>query len=419
MNHEKLTICFPLWMLFNIDDDFDRQMKEIRERGFNCIRIEDGAGLLWDNEGKPREKVAVYAPFGKYTKYTTYKDMAARAEYHLLDRLLRLAGAAKENGVRIILSSWFFLHTNWFCEPEDREPFFAMSPEEAMTFFGEELDRILTTLRQEGLIDVVAFAEIFNEFDGISFAGEYGRVPLSEEELIRIRAIHERELAKLKAHHPDVLFAYDCYNPRTNEKLIPRNIDVLNFHFYYAWNIYQENFEKNWCSWSLDESDIPEETQYYLKKDRITVAEVMEEMRGDVLTGLDWPRRISLYSSIAEEKERELQDMLESRLEENLDKYLRWLRKGVERIIDTHDRLVPNSRLVMGEGVGYCASPTLKFERDSEAYWNMVREQAVLLREKGLWGTVVRTNARPAEVTWDVCKDRYVEVNRLFAGSEE
>ena len=37
MNNEKLTICFPLWMLFNVDDDFDRQMKEIRERGFKHL----------------------------------------------------------------------------------------------------------------------------------------------------------------------------------------------------------------------------------------------------------------------------------------------------------------------------------------------------------------------------------------------
>jgi hypothetical protein len=33
-----------------------------------------------------------------------------------MERLLRLCAAAKKHNVKLILSSWFFLHTNWFCE---------------------------------------------------------------------------------------------------------------------------------------------------------------------------------------------------------------------------------------------------------------------------------------------------------------
>ena len=52
--NEKLTICFNPWMIFNQNDDYDSEIEEIAKRGFNCIRLEDGAGLLWDRDGNVR-----------------------------------------------------------------------------------------------------------------------------------------------------------------------------------------------------------------------------------------------------------------------------------------------------------------------------------------------------------------------------
>ena len=51
INEEKLAICFHPWMVFEEKDNFDESIKEMVERGFNCIRIDDGAGLLWDEDG--------------------------------------------------------------------------------------------------------------------------------------------------------------------------------------------------------------------------------------------------------------------------------------------------------------------------------------------------------------------------------
>ena len=69
--NEKLTICYNAWMIFNENDDYDDLIFQIADRGFNCIRIESGAGLIWDESGNVREDVLILAPFGKYTKYTT------------------------------------------------------------------------------------------------------------------------------------------------------------------------------------------------------------------------------------------------------------------------------------------------------------------------------------------------------------
>ena len=59
MNHhtfdrlpERLTISFPLWLIYGTKGenspyyDIDKTMREHVERGFNCIRIDSGAGAL-------------------------------------------------------------------------------------------------------------------------------------------------------------------------------------------------------------------------------------------------------------------------------------------------------------------------------------------------------------------------------------
>ena len=191
----------------------------------------------------------------------------------------------------------------------------------------------------------------------------------------------------------------------------------MNFHHYYAWPIYNV-FQKDIVKASLEEPEIPEETGYYLKEDRISVADVMKEMNL-IRTGLDWPRRISLYASIDPDKESALTKLLEKELQEKFTYYIQKLYEGIECIIATHDKVVPHSRIVMGEGVTYCASPTLAFERDSKLFWEMIREQMKLLHKKDLWGSVITTTHAPERnVAWPACKERYIEANSLFLGKE-
>lgn len=414
MKNDKLTISYAAWTMFSEDDDYDKIMAETAERGFNCIRIEDGAGLLWDSEGNVRNDVLISPPFGKYTEFTSYHDFVKGQRLNLLERLLKICRAAKKHNIRVILSSWFFLHTNWFCEEKEKDRIFNMSTEEQISYFADELGRILDTLRNENLIDIVAFAEIFNEFDGIQFTGGYAQ-KASPDIADKLRKLHEGEIAKLKNNNPDILFAYDSWTPYMQEELIPRNIDVLNFHWYYAWPVYHV-FQQDIVKWSLDEPEIPESTRYFLKENITSVADIVKEMGGSVKTGLDWPRRISLYSSIDEKKEPELEKLLDDTLKQNIDYYRKRLQDGLDAVIEIHDKIVPNSKLVMGEGATYCASPYIYFERNSNTYWDLLREQARLFNEKGLWGSVVRTNARSSDlVTWYPCKDLYAEINKIFA----
>lgn len=416
-NNEKLTICFHPWMVYSKNDDFDSEIKEITERGFNCIRIDDGAGLLWDKDGNVRSDVLITAPFGEYTKYTTWRIFVDKQRMNILDRLLRICRAAKKYNVKVVLSSWFYLHVNWFCEESDANRLFDLSTEEKLSYFADELSKILDVLKKENLIDVVAFTEIFNEFDGIPFDGE-NSINAEKSKLRNLRLLHEKELDKLKSKHPEILFAFDTVTPTVNPEIIPRNIDVLNFHYYYFWSLY-DVFERDIVQWSLEEPEIPEDILYYLKEDRVSVADILKEMN-IMRTGQDWPRRISLYASIDENKEDELTELLDNELKNKFDYYMNNLFSKIDIVMDTHDKVVPNSKLVMGEGATCCISPTLKFEQDSEYFWKMIRTQMSHLNKKGLWGSVIATSHAPGRlIAWDTCKDLYIEANKLFLGECE
>nr|MCR4719622.1 hypothetical protein [Bacillota bacterium] len=81
--NEKLTICYNAWMIYSKNDDYDNLVGQIAERGFNCIRIDDGAGLLWDTDGNVRSDVLISQPFGKYTKFTTYRTISDNKRLNL------------------------------------------------------------------------------------------------------------------------------------------------------------------------------------------------------------------------------------------------------------------------------------------------------------------------------------------------
>ena len=271
------------------------------------------------------EKVQLRRPFGNFSPMIRQMDYIAQdGEFDVRARLLDFFRAADRYGVKVILSSWYYLHTNWYFDEEINRPLFDLSTEEKIAYFGDELDRILTFLREHGLLHCVAFAEIFNEFDGLPFAGEYDPTALSEEEAEALRLMHEKAIDKLKAHHPDVLFAYDSAVADMREDLIPRNIDVLNFHNYYLWNVYQA-FEKGTIINASSEPDIPEETAQYLKME-LSTAEVAAEAEQVIRTGVGWIRRVRLYADIDPDKMDDLEMLLEKEIADKYDVFLEKLK---------------------------------------------------------------------------------------------
>ena len=426
MHNEKLTISFPIWGIFGVEPgniyyDWDKVMPEFVERGFNCIRLETGHGLLTDLQGNPINELTYYAPFGKYTKSVRQLNCVAdKGIINFRERLLEIFRAADKYGVKVILSSWFYIHTYWFFEESVTSPLLTLTVEDKIAHFAKDLDIILTLLEENHLIHCVAFAELFNEMNYMpSLNPPIGTIATcSKKHALSIRTAHEAAIDMLRQKHPTVKMAHDVSSPYFRTDLVPRNIDVLNFHSYFLWNAYQA-FEQNCVTDNLDEPNIPPSLSQYLNM-AITNDDIIDAMPGAYInTVYSWVSRPRLYADIAADKLDAVGQLIENEMVKNYNQYLARMKSNVDRIVAVRDSVVPNAELVMGEGVTYCASTELTFEEHSDVYWSFIEEQAKYLREKGFLGTVVRTTSGPEDPSWDCCKDKYIKMNRLFAQGEE
>lgn len=419
---DRLTISFWIWGPFDtgrgIYHDSDRRMKELRDRGFNCVRMESGAGMLYTPDGKTRGKMTLHAPFGCYTDIIRQSnfdpiDKPDNEKFDIRARLLEVFRAAKKYGIRIILSSWYYLHTNWFFDDEINDQLFALTDDEKMEYFTRELAAILSLLRDNDLLDTVAFAELFNEFEGLPFTGEYSN-KLPTETAYHMRDLHEAAIDTLKAQFPTVKFAFDISSADCMEELFPRNADIINCHCYYLWGIY-EIFQHGVVNNSIAEPVYPPETEKYLvpAEKRVTMAQMLAEARVH-RTGIGWNSRAVLYQNLDLAAIPALEKEMEEALVRDEEIYFERLKQSVEKIIDKRDRLVPGASLVMGEGVTYCCHQELQFEEHSRTYWKLLERQQRYLREMGYLGTVVRTTSGPEDPSWEYNAEDYRSLNSIF-----
>ena len=240
---DRLAISFWIWALWDTGtngffNDLELRMTELVERGFNCIRIAGGAGITHDAEGGPRGELEFLPALPGHGHFTRQMEHMTGGRVDLLERLVELCTVAKRHNVKVILSSWYYLHTFWFTDEQVTAELLGLPLGRRFMHFARGLDRILEALRERDLIDVIAFAEIFNEVDGSEFRGNEPSIP-SSERMNSIRLLHEQALDFLRTRHPDLRFAFDtCTPPRDSTDLMPRNAQVWNFHSYYLWSVY-------------------------------------------------------------------------------------------------------------------------------------------------------------------------------------
>ena len=224
---DRLAISFWIWGLFDTApngffDDLEGRVVELKERGFNCIRLEGGAGLCHDREGMPRGELAFQEALPGHGRLIRQMERCLPGRCDPLKRLIELCTLAQRYEVRIILSSWYYLHTFWFTDEAINAELMDLPLEERFMYFARTLDYLLNELEQRGLQDTIAFAEIFNEADGLDFVGFYGEKTQPKEQLNLWRSWHEDALEFVKARHPDIRFALDTCTPFINPEPAPR-----------------------------------------------------------------------------------------------------------------------------------------------------------------------------------------------------
>ncbi|MBQ4258881.1 MAG: hypothetical protein IJB84_01275 [Lachnospiraceae bacterium] len=402
---ERLTISFPIWGLYATEEtdvyaDCDKMMREHVERGFNCIRLDDGAGLMHDLDGNPLPPVKIKRAFDQYA--TRQACNAFTPGYcDVRKRLIDLFTAAKKYNVYIILSSWFYLHTYWMVDDKDITDYFIyMEPHKRYEAFGKYLHYIICELEERGLDSQIAFAEIFNEANGLTFSGGYENMyKCPVEERVRFRQEHTEAIEFLKKEHPQILFAYDVSWPTVEEDLAPRNVDVYNAHQYFMWALYNV---------------LDEEPDRWLLPNRVSKEEVLSHTYYPELVTDDWVQHLWFYGNLDKSKISEIEELLAITFDEKEDFFYEKLHRNIERLQADINEVYPDTLLACGEGVSYNPSNEVLFEEKSEKYWKLMMYMAAKFREIGLWGTIVRTCCGPEDPVWNMCPDKIREFNHLF-----
>lgn len=247
---KRLTISFPIWGLEDTSSegayhDLDQMVKEHVERGFNCIRLECGAGLVHDLDGNRLPPPRILDPFPGFSSNNRQTFcIGGEGTCDLLQRLIDLCGICQKYDVYLILSSWFYLHTYWYCEESINERNFSIPLQDRFMAFAKYLHYILCELEARDLDDRIAMAEIFNEVNDLPrlWGPESGRQPSTLWTWFREK--HEEALAFLQEEHPNILFSCDD-SPRGDTMCLnPRNMQGFNGHNYFMLDVYGGALEK-------------------------------------------------------------------------------------------------------------------------------------------------------------------------------
>lgn len=404
---KRLTISFPIWGLFDTHNgdyhDLDLFVKGHKERGFNCIRLEGGAGLTHDLNGNLRGPIKIVAPYGKYSTNRQAFVFGGEGDCDVMARLITLCEACQKYDVYLILSSWYFLHTYWYMENSINEELMAAAPEDLFMQFARLLHYTLAELEKRGLTDRIAMAEIFNEVPAVpGFIGELKNVDVSA---IDFTAKHAEALHWLRQQHPDLIFAVDSDNLSDEEiAKIPDTLQAFNGHNYFLWGVYGGTLENG----------EPARDDFFLGQH--TYEEMVNSREGLLPlppSSAGWYDRMAKCNDLDLTKIPELEEHLTARLAEHRDQFLERLDafcKGYKKVMARF----PGIPLVCGEGVTYCSVKELLWEEKSDEYWEIVKIAMMKYKELGLWGTVVKTCCGPEDPCWELCKDRLRELNEMF-----
>ena len=407
---KRLTISFPIWGLEDTSPegayhDLDKMVREHVERGFNCIRLESGAGLVHDLDGNRLPPPKILQPFPGYSDNRQAFCIGGEGHCDLLQRLIDLCTACKKYDVYVILSSWYFLHTYWYSEESANDRNFAIAPEDRFMAFAKYLHYILRELEERGLADRVASAEIFNEVNDLTvhWAFHSGKSPAYY--WIIFREKHEEALDFLQKEHPNILFSCDDTPRGETMCLNPRNMQVFNGHNYFLWDVYGN---------TLEEGD--EKGDYFLGK---VTMEDLEHCRDGrkANSSYGWYVRLKYCHDIDPEKVPAMEEAIEARLNEKWDNFA----QNLENSIYWYKRTMkdyPDVPVMCGEGVTYCSSKIVLWEEKSQRFWEMVEHAMKRYKEIGMWGSVVKTCCGPEDPCWTMCKDKLLELNMKFLKDE-
>ena len=201
-------------------DDLERCVLELKERGFNAVRLEAGLNWAFKLDGQPRGPMSFGPWIAGYGWNFSSGDARGGGRFDVLERLLLLFELARRHGVWIILTSWEYQDSSWFiADPGIRAEVYSIPVERRFMHLAEQHDRLIKILKSKGLEQSIAFVEVHNEPD-------CSELPQGAQS----KQLHQEAIAMLRSRHPDILFSGDF--TLHDYSIIPDNVQVFDQHVY-------------------------------------------------------------------------------------------------------------------------------------------------------------------------------------------
>jgi hypothetical protein len=219
-------------------EDLDRCMRQLKDRGFNCLRAEAGLNWAFRLDGTPRGEVE----FGPWIAGHGWNTVSAKGggRHDILERLRLLMELARKHDVFVILTSWEYQDSSWFvADPAIRSEVFSVPLEKRFLHLAQQFDRLLKVLEARDLHRHLAFIEVHNEPDVSEFPAGCGIYQPVEAAPEASKRLHEEAIAFLRASHPDTLVSADFTKHEFD--YVPDNAQVFDQHIYAGWELYWKN----------------------------------------------------------------------------------------------------------------------------------------------------------------------------------
>jgi len=204
--------------------DLERCFVELRERGFNAVRVEAGLNWAFLPDGTARGPMD-FGPFVPgYGWNASTVNSVGGGRHDVLSRLFKLFELADHYDVWVILTSWEYQDSSWFvADPAIRKEVYSVPADRRYMHLARLLAHLIDLLKERGLSHRIAFAEILNESDCSEVTGgEEGR------------RLHTEAISFLRGRHSDILISADFSDPgrENNYALFPDNAQVFDYHIY-------------------------------------------------------------------------------------------------------------------------------------------------------------------------------------------
>ncbi|MFE5337333.1 cellulase-like family protein [Isoptericola sp. NPDC056573] len=373
--------------------DLDVAFEQAVERGYNTVRICAMPFLLFGDHGIDTAALRFTSMGGDVGVRTRWYDAAGGAVLDGRAHLLELFRAAERHGCHVILSSWEYQQSPAFLEgPEWYEALMAVDPDDRHRVMAEAMSDLVQFLKDHGLAERIAYAELHNEVDlsRLSLAGGGGPADVYWPQ----RPFVESAVARMQERHPDIL-ATTCYGipPHLDIGAVPDNGEVAHFHIYvygvlgalekWAGVRAVDGFPSPELR-SLLRDDAPDMASYEGKVDpwRLSATGVSASMfySHDWMDTARWDRW--LYENYGRWRE-----AMSTAVDERLDVLARHARRT-------------GTPLVIGEGwVGY--TPLLAEFEDGPVGQGIAERAITRCIELGAWGAVLGSNSAPHHPGWD------------------